>query len=119
MCHFDFSEPRSGKDVCDRILCPLKGTIRRFCNEGHDVLTASDMHTVLKERPVRGYTAAVCLVNEAKKDLDITKILQFSAMHDFSYQQEGLRVWTAFQIGPGKLIPWDEINLEFDRFSRV
>ena len=30
-------------------------------------------------------------------------------MHDFSYQQDGLRVWKAFQIGPGKLIPWDEI----------
>ncbi|KAK2548096.1 hypothetical protein P5673_031796, partial [Acropora cervicornis] len=42
---YDFSEPQSGKDVCDRILCPLKGAIRRYCNEGHNVLTASDMHT--------------------------------------------------------------------------
>lgn len=78
----DFSEPQSGKDVCDRILCPLKGVIRRFCNEGHDVPTASDMHTTLNERPVRGCTAAVCHVNEAKKDLDTKKLQQFSAMHD-------------------------------------
>ena len=49
---YDFSEPQSGKDVYDRILCPLKGTIRRFCNEGHDVFSASDVHTALKERPV-------------------------------------------------------------------
>ena len=109
---YDFSEPQSGKDVCDRILCPLKGAIRRFCNEGHDVLTASDMHTALKERPVRGCTAAVCLVNETKKDLDIKKLQQFSAMHDFSYQQDGLRVWKAFEIGPGKLIPWDTIYIK-------
>ena len=109
---YDFSEPQSGTNVCDRILCPLKGAIRRLCNEGHDVLTASDMHTALKERPVRGCTAAVCLVNETKKDLDIKKIQQFSAMHDFSYQQDGLRVWKAFQIGPGKLIPWDEIYIK-------
>ena len=34
-------------------------------------------------------------------------------MHDFSYhQQEGLRVWKVFQIGPGKLIPWDEIYIK-------
>ena len=109
---YDFSEPQSGKDVCDRILCPLKGAIRRYCNEGHDVLTTSDMHTALKERPVQGCTAAVCHVNETKKDLDIRKLQQFSAMHDFSYQQDGLRVWKAFQVGPGKLIPWDEIYIK-------
>ena len=44
-----FSEQQSGKDVCDRILCPLKGAVRRYCNEGHDVLTASDMHKALKK----------------------------------------------------------------------
>ena len=42
---YDFSEPQYGKDVCDRILCPMKSTIQRYCNEGHDVLTAQDMHT--------------------------------------------------------------------------
>jgi len=108
---YDFSELQSGKDLCDRILCPLKGAIRRYCNEGHDVLTASYMHTALKERPIQGCTAAVCSVNEIEKDLDIKKLQQFSAMHDFSYQQDGLRVWKAFQVGPGKLIPWDEINI--------
>ena len=51
---YDFSEPQSGKDVCHRILCPLKGAIRRYCNEGHDVLTTSDMYTALKERSVQG-----------------------------------------------------------------
>ena len=71
---YDFSEPQSGKDVYDRILCPLKGAIRRYRNEGHHVLTASDMHTALKERPVGGCTAAVCHVNETKKDLDIKKL---------------------------------------------
>ena len=109
---YDFSEPQSGKGVCDRILCPLKSAIRRFCNEGHDVLTASDMHMALKERSVRGCTAAVCFVNETKKDLDIKKIQQFSAMHDFSHQQDGLRVLKAFQIGAGKLITWDEIYVK-------
>lgn len=109
---YDFSEPQSGKDVCDRILCPLKGAIRRYCNESHDVLTDSDMHTALKERPVQGCTAAVCRVNETKKDLDINKLQQFSAMHNFLYQQDGLIVWKAFQVGPGKLIPWDEIYIK-------
>ena len=44
--------------MCDR-LCPLKASIRRYCNEGNDVVSAKNMHTVLKERPVRGMTASV------------------------------------------------------------
>ena len=48
-------------------------------------------------------------VNETKKGIDIKKLQQFSAMHDFSYQQDGLRVWKVFQVGRGKLILWDEI----------
>ena len=56
------SEPQSGKDVCDRILCPQKASIKRYCNEGHDIITAEDMHTALKERPVGGTTASVCTI---------------------------------------------------------
>ncbi|KAL9956227.1 hypothetical protein ACROYT_G037675 [Oculina patagonica] len=29
---YDFSEPQYGKDVCDRILCPMKSAIQRFPN---------------------------------------------------------------------------------------
>ena len=65
---YDFSEPQSGKDVCDRILCLMKGAIRRYCNEGHDILTARDIRTALEERPVQGCTAAVCQVNESQKE---------------------------------------------------
>ena len=51
---YDFSEPQNGKDVCDRILCPMKSAIRRYCCEGNDVLPSKDMRTALSERPVRG-----------------------------------------------------------------
>ena len=33
---YDYSEPAYGKDVCDRILCPSKSSIRCYCDEGHD-----------------------------------------------------------------------------------
>ena len=59
--------------MCDR-LCPLKASIRRYCNEGNDVVSAKNMHTVLKERPVRGMTASVCIVQEQNSPLEINKI---------------------------------------------
>ena len=56
------------KDVCDRILCPMKSAIRRYCSEGNDFLSAKDMFSALAERPVRGTTACVGLVNETQEN---------------------------------------------------
>ena len=54
---YDSSEPQHGKDICDRTSCPMKAAVKRYCNADHDILTAQDMQTALKERPVRGKTA--------------------------------------------------------------
>ena len=104
VARYDHSEPQSGKDVCDRILCPLKASIKRYCNEGHDIITAEDMHTALKERPVGGTTASVCTIEEQNKTLEMNKIDDYSKLHNFKFTKTGLRVWKAFDIGPGKLL---------------
>ena len=36
--------------TCDRILCPMKASIKRFCNEGNDITSASDIRKALKEK---------------------------------------------------------------------
>ena len=105
----DFSEPQYGKDVCDRILCPMKSAIRRYCSEGNDVLSAKDMCTALSERPVRGTTACVCLVNETQKTLEVNKADGFSRYHNFKFELNGIRVWRACGIGKGKVIPYQDI----------
>ncbi|KAK3745379.1 hypothetical protein QZH41_001409 [Actinostola sp. cb2023] len=64
--HYDYSEPSYGKDVCDRIICPMKSSIRCYCNEGHDINCAKDMRTALFERPVKGVTACVCTLDETE-----------------------------------------------------
>ncbi|KAK3705287.1 hypothetical protein QZH41_008174 [Actinostola sp. cb2023] len=95
---YDYSEPQYGKDVCDRILCPMKSCIRRYCNEGHDVNTAEDMQTALSERPVKGTSACVFIVDEAKKTLDINKIEGFSKLNNIQFQNNGVRVWRAYGV---------------------
>ena len=95
--------------MCDRILCPMKAAIRRYCNEGHDVVSAQDMYTALKERPVNGTTATVCAIQEQCATLEISKIPNYSNLHNFKFTHKGLRVWRAFNVGPGKFIPWNDI----------
>ena len=101
---YDYSEPRYGKDMCDRILCPVKAAVRRYCNEGHDIVTAQDMQIALKERPVRGTTVAVFSVTEESRTLKIKKISNYSSLHNFEFTPDGLRMWKAYNIGIGKLI---------------
>ena len=102
---YHYSEPQSGKDICDRILCPMKSSIRTYCNEGHDVLNAVDMRDALIQHPVRGTTAAVSVVNESKKTLSGNKIEHFSSFHNFRYEDSGLRVWKCYGIGTGSKFP--------------
>ena len=60
LCRYDFSEPQFGKDVCDRIISPLKNALTRYYNEGNEILSASDMHRSPEARKLKGATAAVC-----------------------------------------------------------
>ena len=39
---YDFSEPQHGKDLCDRIICPMKQAVRRYCDEGNDIQSARE-----------------------------------------------------------------------------
>ena len=104
----DFSEPQYGKDVCDRILCPMKSAIRRYCCEGNDVLSAKYMRTALSERPVRGTIACVCLVNETQKTLTVNKMDGFSKYQYFIFELKGIRVWRADGVGKGIVIPYQD-----------
>ena len=98
---YDFSEPQYGKDVCDRILCPMKSAIQRYCCEGNDVLSAKDMRTALSERPVRGTIACVCLVNETQKTLKVNKMGGFSKHHNF--------IFKLTEFGFGELMAWGRV----------
>ena len=101
-----------GKDVCDRIISPLKGMIRQYCNKGNDVLTAADMFAPIKVRPVRGCTAAVCKFNSVVKEVKVNKIPNFSNFHNFSYEKNELRMWKAFEVGSGQLVSWNTLHVQ-------
>lgn len=97
--------------MCDRIISPLKSAIRRYCDEGHDILTTSDMYEALQARQVKGTTAAVCEIDR-NQDIKVNRINNFSAFHNFSYGADGLRVSKAYDIGPGKLISWSDLKVQ-------
>ncbi|PFX21825.1 hypothetical protein AWC38_SpisGene13682 [Stylophora pistillata] len=84
---YDYSEPQYGGDVCDRILCPMKSTIRRYCNEGHDVVSAKDMRAALSERPVRGCNMVFKKFIELESRLDVGGHCQILRNSDTVYDK--------------------------------
>lgn len=100
---YDFSEPQAGKDICDRRTASLKSHMRRFINEGNDVKTASDMKAAIESYGgVKGCYAAVCRVQASAQTMNKHTMAGVQALHNFSYENGGMRVWRAYDVGPGK-----------------
>ena len=102
---YDFSDPQSGKDICDRKIAPMKAHIRRYVNEKHDVLTAEDMKRALESHGgTKGCRVAVAEVNLSNENKKASKGIDgISLLNNFAFEQDGIRAWKAYAIGPGKL----------------
>jgi hypothetical protein len=102
----DFSDPQGGKGPCDRKAATIKAHIRRYINEGHDVLTASDLRdAILSSGGVR--CARVALVEGSLNALtEVAKLDGISTLHNFELAKDGLTCWKAYNIGEGKFVSW-------------
>ena len=91
VCRYDFSEPQLGKDICDRIICPLKSSVRKYCDEGDDVSDAQQMHAACMNHPVRGTSVSVNKINKSATHLNAKKIKNVSASTTSSMLKMGLK----------------------------
>ena len=109
---YDYSEPQYNgkfKDICDRIICPMKGALKKYFNEGNDILTAEDMRNALLQKHLKGATTTACMVDDLNTTLDLKKIKLFTRYHNISFENSGILVRRAYNIGPGKHIPHQTI----------
>ena len=67
------------------------------------------LRVALLERPVQGVTASVFEVNGKQKSIDVTKIPNFSAYHNFEFAPRGIRVRKAYSVGQGKTVNYTDI----------
>ncbi len=70
------------------------------------------MYKALQARPVKGTTAAVCEIQKDPKEFKAIPIEDFSAFHNFVYDREGLCMLKAYDIGPGKLMTWADLDVQ-------
>lgn len=110
----DFSDPQGGKGACDRKAASIKSHMQIFLNEGHDIETASQMKTAIESSggiPGVVVTVAETPQRQTGKNLTWDGV---SFINNVEYNSEGMKVWKAYNIGPGKVVPWSKFNVCVD-----
>ena len=93
---YDFSDPRAGKDICDRKTAPMKAHIRRFVNKNNNVITAEDMKKAIESHGgVRGCRVCVAEVDSSKELNEACKIQGISLLYNFEFEEGGTRIKSA------------------------
>ncbi|XP_063438338.1 uncharacterized protein LOC134719265 [Mytilus trossulus] len=87
----------------------IKSSIRRYVNQGHDVLTAQSMKKAIdKSAKIVKYIVRVIEGTECRKT-KYTAIPAISTYSNFTFSAHGITAWKAYQVGTGKLIPSSDI----------
>ena len=77
--------------------------MRRFLNEGNDVKTASDVKAAIETHGgIKGCYVAVCRAQASTQTMTKHTMAGVQGLHNFSYENGGMRVWRAHDVGPGK-----------------
>ena len=89
----------------------MKAHIKRWVNERHDVITAEDMKASLESHGgIKGCRVAVVEVDPTRETNKDSKIPGISVLNNFQFEECGIRVWKAYNIGPGRLITYSDLG---------
>ena len=83
---YDFSDPQSGKDLCDRKIVPCKQCIPHHVAENHNMESAKDIKKGLESPPgIAGMSVAECKINQSVTSAGATnnKILGITKYDNF------------------------------------
>ena len=108
----DFSDPQGGKGLCDRKAATIKAHVRRYINEGHDVLTAPDLNeAMLSHGGINGVRVALVTDATNKPQQEMAGRWEgISSLNNFLYLEDSVTVWKAYDIGQGKTISWSQLQ---------
>ncbi|KAL9966690.1 hypothetical protein ACROYT_G024802 [Oculina patagonica] len=113
----DFCDSQAGKGACDRKAAGIKSHMKIYLNSGNNIESAEEMKDAILS--AGGLPSVNVTVSGPPEPETFSAIMLegVSAISNIEYTDEGLIVWRAYKIGPGKLIQWD--NLDFQPNTEV
>ena len=108
----DFSDPQGGKGSCDRKAANLKNHMKIYLNAGHDIESAQQMRDALASSGgIPGVRVRLCSTPDSSKSSKSVKWDGVSSINNIEYTKTGMKVWKAYKVGPGKLVPWSNFSM--------
>ena len=82
-----------------------------YLNSGHDTESAAQMKEAMESAMgVHSVSIKVCSPPNSPSNKSI-KWEKVSYVSNIQYNHDGIRTWRAYDIGPGKFIPWTKFNV--------
>ena len=104
----DFCDSQAGKGACDRRAATTKSHMKIFLNSGNNIESAEERkNAILSSGGVPSVNVTLSGPPEAST-FSTVRLEGVSTISNIEYSEEGLRVWEAYKIGPGKLIQWEK-----------
>lgn len=103
IARWDFTEPQSGKSVCDRQAARLKNHVNKYINEKKSCRTSTELaQCIASHDGIDGVHTFVGEVegSEDSPSMTIPGITQFN---NFKTESDGIRMWRSYDIGDGIL----------------
>ena len=104
----DFSDQQGGKGACDRKAATIKSHMRLFLNSGNDIETAVQMKKAIESL---GGIPNVSVMLASLPDTSALKACKWagvSFINNVEYGETQLRVWKAYNVGTGLLVPGEK-----------
>lgn len=100
----DFADPQSGKSICDRRAAHIKGSVRKYVNEGNNVTTSFEfLNAVTKTNIKNVEIVSACSGGMFQKTLP--KIKDITSLNNFQFHQDYVLAFKQYQIGNGIRLP--------------
>ena len=100
----DLSDPQGGKGSCDRKAASIKSHMHIYLNAGHDIETPAQMSDAIRSSGgVPSLSVTLC-DSVTRPPMGTYKIDGVSLLSNIEISKEGISVWKAYGLGPGRLI---------------
>lgn len=106
----DFSDPQGGKGSCHRKAATIKSHMAVYLNSGNDIDTPAQTKEAMESfGGIPGLNINLCGPTNSKGRTNL-KWPGVSLINNIQFSK-GLKVWKAYNIGPGKSIPWKSLDV--------
>ncbi|XP_062568266.1 uncharacterized protein LOC134230450, partial [Saccostrea cucullata] len=107
----DFADPQGSKSICDRRAAHIKGSIRKYVDEGNNVTTAREFLDAVMNSNIKNVEVVYALPPSSGAEKKNLKIKDISLLNNFRYGHSHVTCHRQYRIGRGVEFMNEEVVL--------